>query len=185
MLQKILWAAGSVGVHAVLVTAALSPPAVHPAGIAAQPLTVRLLAGAGRHDDPTGMRVLAGAAVPLAPSPDALLTAAEPLPPAAPATSATPNAYLPSSAMERRPTPVSEPDVAALKVASASGLPVRLRLYIDRLGKVVDVVTLAAATSDAGFVLALIDMFRATTFLPGQRAGVDVPSYMDIELIGR
>lgn len=182
MLQKILWAAGSVSVHAVLVTAALSPPAVHPAGIAAQPLTVQLLPDARRFDGAVSSLVIAGLPAPLAPSPDTLLVSE---PPPASAAPAALNAYLPSSAMERRPTPVSEPDIDGLKTGSATGLPVRLRLYIDQLGKVVDVVTLAAAAADAGFVLALSNMFRATAFLPGQHAGGDVPSYMDIELIGR
>lgn len=32
---------------------------------------------------------------------------------------------------------------------------------------------------------ALARMFKATAFLPGQRGGVDVASYMDIELVAR
>ena len=81
--------------------------------------------------------------------------------------------------------PISEPDVASVKTDGTSGLPVRLRLYIDRLGSVVSVVPLVAAEADAAFVAALIRMFLATAFLPGQRGGTDVASYMDIELVAR
>ena len=180
MLQKILWASGSIGAHAVLVTAAFMPPATNRAGVATQPLSVQLLSAADqRAVSSTSTTQFAGVAAPAAAEPMMLLTPTVLPSPPVPATLA---AYLPSSVMERRPTPISEPDMSGLAIGAATGARVRLRLYIDRLGKVVNVVTLVAADGDVDFAAALANMFRATAFLPGQRAGVDVPSYMEIEL---
>lgn len=183
MLEKLLWATGSIGVHAALVAVALAPPTVNPAGVAAQVVPIRLLAEAAPRRAPASA-VLFAEPVPVATSPDTLLAEAD-LRPIAVATASALTSYLPSSAMERRPMPVSEPDVASIKTDMASGLPVRLRIYIDRLGNVVSVVPLVASEADAAFVTALARMFRATAFLPGQRGGVDVASYMDIELVAR
>lgn len=183
MLEKLLWATGSIGVHAAMVAVALAPPTVVPAGMAAQAVPIRLLAEVPARRAPASV-VLFAEAMPVAMPPDTLLAESE-LRPTAVATASPLTSYLPSSAMERRPMPVSEPDVAGIRTDTSSGLPVRLRIYIDRLGNVVSVVPLVAAEADAAFVMALTRMFRATAFLPGQRGGVDVGSYMDIELVAK
>lgn len=183
MLEKLLWATGSIGVHAAMVALALAPPTVVPAGVAAQAVPIRLLAETPPRRAPASA-VLFAEPVPAAMPPDILLGESE-LRPDAVATASLLPSYLPSSAMERRPTPVSEPDVASIRTDAASGLPVRLRIYIDRLGNVVSVVPLLASEADAAFVAALTRMFRATAFLPGQRGGVDVACYMDIELVAK
>jgi len=96
-----------------------------------------------------------------------------------------PSAYLPSTAMDRRPTPVSEPDIDTLQGLTTSGLPVRLRIYIDRFGRVAEVTTLEAGLLDEEFAVGLKKMFLGTAFLPGQLHGQDVASFLDIELIGQ
>lgn len=181
MLEKLLWATGSIGVHAAMVAVALAPPSVEPTGVSASAVPVRLLAELPQRRTSA---ILFAELLPAPIAPDALLGDSA-LAPTATASSDPLSAYLPSSAMERRPVPISEPDVSSVRTDIASGVPVRLRLYIDRLGNVVSVVPLVAAEADAAFVSALARMFRATTFLPGQRGGVDVASYMDIELVAR
>lgn len=96
-----------------------------------------------------------------------------------------PSTYLPSTAMDRRPTPVSEPDIDALQGLVTSGLPVRLRIYIDRFGRVAEVTTLEAGILDEEFAIGLRKMFLATAFLPGRLHGQDVASFLDIELVGQ
>lgn len=93
--------------------------------------------------------------------------------------------YLPSDTMDRRPTPMSEPDITTLEGLTTSGLPVRLRLYIDRIGKVVAVFTLEAGLLDDDFTKGLQKMFLDTAFIPGKLLGEDRASYLDIELVGR
>lgn len=182
MLEKLLWATGSIGAHVAMVAVVLAPPTIDPAGAAVHAVPIRLLAEAPQRQAVASSTVFAEAS-PIETAPATLL--AELAPPVATEIAIPLTAYLPSSAMERRPVPVSEPDLASISTDAASGLPVRLRIYIDRLGNVVSVATLDAADADAAFVAALARMFRATAFLPGQRGGVDVASYMDIELVTR
>lgn len=93
-----------------------------------------------------------------------------------------PGIFLPSSSMDRRPTPFSEPDMQMVNATPASGLPLKLRIFVNSLGRVVNVTPISASPLDSDFVDDVIVMFRATTFLPGQSGGVDVDSYLDIEL---
>lgn len=91
-------------------------------------------------------------------------------------------AYVPSSLLERPALPTSAPDPAWLTRTPWSGLPIRLRLFIDERGKVTRVTVLQAMESDAEAAWRLRRMFRDTGFLPGRQGGRDVPSYMDLEL---
>jgi len=73
------------------------------------------------------------------------------------------------------------PDISSLSGLSWSGLPIRLRLFVDASGRCVDVQFLRAS-EDAGTLERLRQMFLATHFLPARRAGADVDAYRDIEL---
>ncbi len=64
----------------------------------------------------------------------------------------------------------------------SSGLPVRLRLFVDPQGEVADIRVLQASDLDAEAVERLKRMFFETRFLPGKKDGVDVAAFMDIEL---
>lgn len=73
------------------------------------------------------------------------------------------------------------PDISSLSGLSWSGLPIRLRLFVDASGRCVDVQFLRAS-EDAGTLERLRQMFLATHFLPARRGGADVDAYRDIEL---
>jgi len=90
--------------------------------------------------------------------------------------------FKPSRDLDRAAVPRSAPDVSMLEGLHFSGLPMRLRLYVDGTGKVVDVVVLQAVDDDE--VLDRVRrMFLATAFIAGRVRGEDVASYKDLELV--
>ncbi len=93
--------------------------------------------------------------------------------------------FLPASALDRRPTPVSTPDprwLDALADQPISGLPLRVRLSITAEGQVVGVEPVEVSALDAVALPALDAMFRDTAFLPGRRQGRDVASQIELEV---
>jgi hypothetical protein len=64
----------------------------------------------------------------------------------------------------------------------SSGLPIRVRLFIDSLGTVAAIAVLQASDIDADAVRRIKGMFYGTAFIAGRRGGLDVASYLDIEL---
>lgn len=75
----------------------------------------------------------------------------------------------------------SAPDVSVLNDLTWSGTPIRLRVFIDSQGNVVD--TQVLQSSEAADVIALVrQVFLATGFTPGIEHGQPVPSYKDIEI---
>ena len=75
----------------------------------------------------------------------------------------------------------SAPDISLLDGLPWSGLPIRLRLFIDSQGTVVD--TQVLQSSDADEVVTRVRaMFFATGFTAGLVRGQPVPSYKDIEI---
>ena len=90
--------------------------------------------------------------------------------------------FWPTSELEVPPLPRSEPDATHLTGALPSGLPIRLRLYIDALGAVANIEILQASEQDADVVDRMKKMFYETQFLAGRRTGADVASFMDIEV---
>jgi hypothetical protein len=77
--------------------------------------------------------------------------------------------------------PRSAPDITMIGGLMWSGVPMRLRLFVNATGKVVDVAVLQTADTD-DVVDKVKAMFLATAFIPGRAHGVDVASYKDIEL---
>lgn len=111
------------------------------------------------------------------PTSPATVTQAEP--------AAPPSPFLPASGLDRRPTPVSAPDprwLDTLANQTASGLPLRLRLFITAAGEVVDVEPVQVSELDHFALPALQAMFRDTAFLPGRVQGRDVASQMELEI---
>jgi hypothetical protein len=89
--------------------------------------------------------------------------------------------YRSPAALDEPIRPRSAPDLSMLEGLAWSGVPVRLRLFIDSQGTVVDTEVLQSA--DADEVLARVRaMFLATGFTSGTVAGQPVPSYKDIEI---
>jgi hypothetical protein len=97
-------------------------------------------------------------------------------------------AYLPSALVfygpqqvDRGALPYSAPDPDLLTGVVASGLPIRVRLYIDASGAVVGVEKLQALADDQPALEQIDKMLRGTAFMPARLAGVDVNSYQDLE----
>lgn len=90
--------------------------------------------------------------------------------------------FLPTSALDRRPLPVSEPDAGMLDGVASTGFPIKLRLFIDKEGHVLRIDILAADTGDMQFVERLKQMFFATRYIPGRLNGLDVSAFIDIQL---
>jgi hypothetical protein len=95
---------------------------------------------------------------------------------------ATFGGFKPSRDLDRAAVPRSAPDVSMLEGLHFSGLPMRLRLYVDGTGKVVDVVVLQA-TDDDEVIDRVRHMFLSTAFIAGRLRGEDVASYKDLELV--
>lgn len=94
----------------------------------------------------------------------------------------SPSTFLPSSEMDLGAVPVSEPDSRFLAGIESSGLPIRLRLYVDSFGVVKDIHALHVDDADRSAVERLKAMFYSTAFIPARREGIDMSSYMDIEV---
>ena len=89
--------------------------------------------------------------------------------------------YRPSEALDVPVRTRSAPDISLLNGLAWSGLPLRMRLFIDANGQVVDVQVLASA-EEPEVVERVRQMFLATGFTAGTEHGRRVPSFKDIEL---
>ena len=84
--------------------------------------------------------------------------------------------------IDKRALPLSEPDSAMLTgIPNNTGLPIRIRLYIDQYGAVFKTETLQNHPDDAPIVEKIIIMMKQTAFMPAKRSGLDVGSYQDLE----
>ena len=81
------------------------------------------------------------------------------------------------------PVPRSAPDESRLAGIEATGLPVRLRIFIEPDGVVSQVEVLHAAQADDDFARAVQAVVLATAYVPGRRAGTDVAAYLDVEVV--
>lgn len=122
----------------------------------------------------------------LAPAPAVVLAA--PVPAATPAHRGPPaqrspavDGFAPSALLDRAAVPRSAPDTSVLEGLPFSGLPIRLRLFVDRSGAVVEARVLQTAEADE-VAEAVREMFLATAFIPGRLRGQDVGSYEDVEI---
>lgn len=77
--------------------------------------------------------------------------------------------------------PYSAPDPDLLAGVAASGVPIRVRLYIDASGKVSAVEKLQALADDQQALERIEAMLRSTSFMPARLKGADVNSYQDLE----
>lgn len=97
-----------------------------------------------------------------------------------PTTPALPIFYGPQD-VEKSALPYSAPDPDLLAGVVASGLPIRVRLYIDANGVVTGVEKLQALADDQQAFERIERMLRGTAFMPAKLAGNDVNSYQDLE----
>ena len=84
--------------------------------------------------------------------------------------------------IDKRALPLTEPDVKLLNgIPNNTGLPIRVRLYIDQYGVVSNVQPLQNHPDDASIVEKIIIMLEKTAFIPAMRSGKGVASYQDLE----
>ncbi|MFM2056768.1 MAG: hypothetical protein RLY71_1153 [Pseudomonadota bacterium] len=158
--------AGVHGTPAPILARVLAPPAA--ALVPARPDTVMSHRGNGRTQIPPARPPLESIESPDAPPTNTSVTEA--------------TLYLPSAALDRGALPRSAPDTRRLDDVMLSGLPLRLRICIDAFGHVTQVLPLQAHPDDAAAVTALREMFSATAYVPGRQGGVDVASYIDLDI---
>jgi hypothetical protein len=89
--------------------------------------------------------------------------------------------YYGSQEVDKDALPYSAPDPDLLADVAVSGLPIRLRLYIDASGVVTGVDTLQALADDQQALERIERMLRGTRFMPARLGGTDVNSYQDLE----
>ena len=89
--------------------------------------------------------------------------------------------YLSTDEIDRKAMPqasISESDIVS---KFSSGLPIKLRLYINLLGQLVKIERINVFDQDDFFASQLEQQLYNIVFLPARRNGVDVDSYQEIE----
>jgi hypothetical protein len=90
-------------------------------------------------------------------------------------------AFLSPAELDLAARPRSAPDTTRLEGLRWSGVPMRLRLFVDASGTVVDVVVLQSRDAD-DVVQRVREMFLATGFIAARANGLDVASYKDVDI---
>jgi hypothetical protein len=108
--------------------------------------------------------------------------AAAPRPAPVPAADPAALAFANPASLDGPVLPRSAPALQRLQGLRFSGLPIRLRLFIDAQGQVARVRVLAAQEDDETLA-AVTGMFAATAFAPGRRGGRPVACFTDVELL--
>jgi hypothetical protein len=91
--------------------------------------------------------------------------------------------FLSASDLDRPALPRSAPDTTMLEGVDFSGLPIRLRVFIDETGRVIEARVLQAQEVDEPALIALRRMLLATRYIPARRGDAEVASFQDIELV--
>jgi hypothetical protein len=91
--------------------------------------------------------------------------------------------FLPTSVLDIRPMPRSAPDESRVEHVHKSGVPIRVRLYVESTGFVSSGDILSVAPGDEESAEQLIAMFRDTAFSPGRLQGREVASFIDLEIV--
>ncbi len=90
------------------------------------------------------------------------------------------NYYSPTN-VELIALPTSNLDSSMFSGQFISGLPIKLRLYINAFGRIVKVDYIDLLEQDLRMANRLEDLLRQITFLPAKRNGASVDSYQDVE----
>jgi hypothetical protein len=83
--------------------------------------------------------------------------------------------------VDRKALPQSTIDELALNAIPYSGLPIRLRLFINMAGRLVKIERIGVLAQDDLFVSTLEQLLFKTAFLPARRDRMDVNSYQDVQ----
>ena len=92
------------------------------------------------------------------------------------------NDYYSNTEVDRKALPQMNIDQSMLANEVSSGLPIKLRIYINAFGRVVKVEPIALLDQDALFAENLAKLLFEVRFLPAKREGLDVDSYQDLQL---
>jgi hypothetical protein len=90
--------------------------------------------------------------------------------------------YYSNTEVDRKALPQMNIDQSLLANEASSGLPIKLRLFINAFGRVVKVDPIAVLDQDALFAEKLASLLYEVRFLPAKREGLDVNSYQDLQL---
>lgn len=77
--------------------------------------------------------------------------------------------------------PISNIDISMIANIQRTGLPVKLRIYINLFGKVDTIERLSNLEQDEEFLARLEYLLKKTTFLPAKKDGTSVNSVQDVE----
>ena len=94
-----------------------------------------------------------------------------------------PKTHYARSEVDVPPLPKSAPDDSLLEGVPGTGLPVRLRVFVESDGSVSKVEVLHAEAGDAALAARAREMFLRTGYLPARRDGQDVPAFVDVEVV--
>jgi hypothetical protein len=164
------WAIVSILAHAMLLGVGQSHPA-DAAATGALPIGVRLIAPAAAKAAPDATRTTGSgnaAGVPASARQTGLAAPQSPL-------------FFASSMVDKIALPISEPDAGILAHLHASGLPLRLRIFVDARGAVVAIEPLSVHPDDAEAFDGIAQMLRQTGFTPAMWRGRAVGSFRDVE----
>lgn len=92
-----------------------------------------------------------------------------------------PSQYYGPQDVDKEALPYSAPDPDFLAGVAVSGVPIRVRLYIDASGMVTAIEKLQTLADDLQALERIEAMLRRTSFMPARLAGADVNSYQDLE----
>lgn len=88
--------------------------------------------------------------------------------------------YLSDHDVEMKALPTKNIDETKLEGVFISGLPIKMRLYINNEGRVVKIDKLDVLAQDRALQAALEKILREMTFFPAKKNGVSVNSYQEI-----
>jgi hypothetical protein len=89
--------------------------------------------------------------------------------------------YYPPNNVELIALPTSNLDSSLFEDQFISGLPIKLRLYINAFGRVVKIDQYDVLAQDIPMANRLEDLLKQMSFLPAKKDGINVDSYQDIE----
>ncbi len=83
--------------------------------------------------------------------------------------------------VDKKALPQTNIDDSTIRSNSYSGLPIKLRLYINASGKLVKIEPIALLDQDLEYATKLEKLLSELVFLPAKKNGLEVDSYQDIQ----
>lgn len=83
--------------------------------------------------------------------------------------------------VDRKALPQLNIDESKIKSSTYSGLPIKLRLFINARGQLVKIVQIAALDQDKEYIAQLEKLLFELVFMPAKKDSMDVDSYQDVQ----